>query len=157
MPGDATPPTAAEAQAMALRYLGRREYALAELARKLRQRGVDEATADAVVADLADQNLVSDTRYAETWARHRVQKGYGPARIRAELRQKGVSDAEAAAALEPFEEDWYGLAQAWAERRHRGALDQKARARLYRAGMNRGFTHDQVMRAIDALRRHAPA
>jgi regulatory protein len=152
MAGDATPPTAADAQAMALRYLGRREYALEELRRKLLQRGVADELAEAVVAELAEQNLVSDERYAEAWARHRVQKGYGPARIRAELRGRGVDDGTIAAALTPFDEQWHELARAWAERRHRGALDEKARARLYRAGMNRGFSHDQVMRAIDHLR-----
>lgn len=156
MAGDATSPTAADAQAMALRYLGRREYALEELRRKLIQRGVDGDTADIVVSELADQNLVSDERYAEAWARHRVMKGYGPARIRAELRQRGVGDALIAEALAPFDEEWHDLALAWARRKHRGDLDEKARARLYRAGTNRGFSHDQVMRAIDTLRRDTP-
>lgn len=138
---------------MALRYLSRREYACEELRRKLQQRGVPSETAEAVVDDLAAQNLVSDARFAEAWARVRVQKGYGPMRIRADLRQKGVGDAFISEALSTFEEGWYEQALQWATRRHRGELDEKARARLYRAGMNRGFSHDQVMRAIDVLRR----
>ena len=95
---------------------------------------------------------MSDARYAEARTRERVGKGYGPARIRAELRARGVSDSDSAAALAPFEDQWYDIARAWAERRHNGDLDEKARARLYRAGMNRGFSHDHVMRAIDHLR-----
>jgi regulatory protein len=137
---------------MALRYLGRREYAVAELETKLRQRGVETETLEEVMAFLLEHDLVSDGRYAEAWVRVRVQKGFGPARIRAELRRKGVSDPLIAGALEPHEAEWYDRALAWAERKHRGELDEKARARLYRGGMNRGFTHDQVMRAIDALR-----
>ncbi len=137
---------------MALRYLGRREYAVAELESKLRQRGVETETLGEVMVFLLDHDLVSDERYAEAWTRMRVRKGYGPARIRAELRRKAVSDGLIAAALAPYDTDWYDLALAWAERKHRGELDEKARARLYRGGMNRGFTHDQVMRAIDALR-----
>ncbi len=137
---------------MALRYLGRREYAVEELRRKLVQRGVAPETADAVLSDLSEQNLVSDERYAEAWARQRVMKGYGPARIRAELRHKGVANALAEATLEAACDDWHALAREWAVGRHRGELDEKARARLYRAGMNRGFSHDQVMRAIDHLR-----
>lgn len=138
---------------MALRYLGRREHSVTELEGKLRQRGVETDTLEDVMAFLLDHDLVSDERYAEAWARTRAQKGYGPARIRAELRRKGVSDALIAQCLEPFEDAWYDEAQRWVERKHRGELDEKARARLYRGGMNRGFTHDQVMRAIDALRR----
>ena len=137
---------------MALRYLSRREYACEELRRKLEQRGVEGSTAEAVVIDLAEQNLVSDERFAESWARVRVQKGYGPMRIRADLRQKGVSDTVIAGVLTNHEDGWYDLALDWARRKHRGEFDEKARARLYRAGMNRGFSHDQVMRAIDALR-----
>jgi len=152
MSSEATEPTSADARAMALRYLGRREYACRELARKLSQRGVPSDTAEAVVAELAAENLVSDARYAEARARERVGKGYGPARIRAELRSRGVPDSDTEAALAPFDDQWHELARAWAARRHRGELDEKARARLYRAGMNRGFSHDHVMRAIDHLR-----
>lgn len=155
MAGDATPPTAADAQAMALRYLSRREYACEELRRKLLQRGVEDDVASEVVHDLAEQNLVSDARFAEAWTRVRVQKGFGPRRIRADLRQKGVPDALIAEALAAFDETWFDEALTWARRKHRGELDEKARARLYRSGTNRGFSHDHVMRAIDALRREA--
>ena len=140
---------------MALRYLGRREHSIAELESKLRQRGVEPETLEDVMAFLLDHDLVSDERYAEAWVRLRVQKGFGPARIRAELRRKGVSDALIAQSLEGYADDWYDKALRWAERKHRGELDEKARARLYRGGMNRGFSHDQVMRAIDALRKTA--
>lgn len=137
---------------MALRYLGRREYALEELRRKLVQRGVAEDTAASVVADLADQGYVSDERFVEAMIRQRTRKGYGPARIRAELRGKGVDATIVDRALGAFEADWYERALSWARGRQRGPLDEKARARLYRAGTNRGFSHDQVMRAIDRLR-----
>ncbi len=137
---------------MAVRYLGRREHSVAELESKLRQRGVENGALEETMAFLLEHDLVSDERYAEAWTRVRVQKGFGPARIRAELRRKGVSDALIAQSLEPFDDTWYDEALRWAERKHRGELDEKARARLYRGGMNRGFTHDQVMRAIDALR-----
>ncbi len=143
---------------MAIGYLGRREYAAMELQRKLSLRGVDAAIAETVVAELVAENLVSDRRYAEAWVRQRVQKGYGPSRIRGELRQRGVDESLAAEVLaeaagdDEAEMDWHQQAREWAERRHRGVLDEKARARLYRAGLNRGFSHDQVMRAIDHLR-----
>ena len=138
---------------MALRYLGRREYAGQELVRKLQQLGVESETAEAVLEELQELGLQSDTRFAESFSRQRVMAGYGRARIRSELRHRGVNDALVSKALAPFDDDWYELAQAWASRKARGELDEKARARLYRGGMNRGFSHDQIMRAIDALRR----
>lgn len=142
---------------MALRYLGRREYALEELRRKLVRRGVGEDVAASVVAELADQGYVSDERFAEAMIRQRTGRGYGPARIRAELRGKGVDATIVDRALGAFEADWYERALSWARGWTRGGargpLDEKARARLYRAGTNRGFSHDQVMQAIDRMRR----
>jgi len=144
--------TAADVMAMAMRFLGRREHAQRELLTKLKQRKVDEDLALEAIAGLAEQNLQSDQRFAESHARQRVARGYGMARIRAELRNKGIDDAMIAETLAPFDDDWYELAQQWVARKHRGELDEPARARLYRGGMNRGFTHDQIMRGIDALR-----
>jgi regulatory protein len=160
MAGDATSPTAADAMTMALRYLGRREYALDELRRKLVSRGIDADIAGHVITDLADQGYVSDERYAEARVRQRMRKGYGPARIRAELREKGVSADVADRALGEFEADWYERAfrwaRHWARGREPGLLDERTRARLYRAGTNRGFSHDQVMQALDRLRSETP-
>ena len=147
MAGDASKTTAADAQAMALRYLSRREYACAELTRKLQQRGIAADLAEQVVGDLAEQNLISDERFAKALVRGRVRKGFGPLRIRADLRQKGVPDALIAESLGAFDKAWYDEALAWTRRKHRGDLDEKARARLYRSGTNRGFSHDHVMRA----------
>jgi len=152
MAGDATELSANDVMAMAMRYLGRREHARLELLRKLSQRGVDENLANAVIDDLAEQNLQSEERYAESHTRQRVSKCFGLNRIRMELRGKGIDDALVATVLEPYANDWYDLARDWATRKHRGELNEKARARLYRGGMNRGFTHDQIMRAIDHLR-----
>ena len=138
---------------MALRYLGRREYAGQELVRKLQQRGVESDTAEVVLEELQQLGLQSDSRFAESFSRQRVMAGYGPARIRSELRHRGVNDTLVSEALAPFEDDWYELARDWVRRKVRGELDEKTRARIYRGGMNRGFSHDQIMRAIDAMRR----
>ncbi len=135
-----------------MRYLARREYTRQELFRKLVARKVDEVTADDAVASLAEEGLVSDERFAEVFTRHRVERLYGPLRIRMELGRKGVDSDLAAAALAPFDDGWHDRAAEWVNRNWRGELDQRERARLYRGGTRRGFTHDQVMRAIDSLR-----
>ena len=148
----ASTPDLNEAQAIALRYLGRREYAAVELVRKLQQRDIEEATAWQAIEALQAAGLQSDTRFAEAFVRQRVGSFNGPIKIRAQLRQRGLGDALIEQALGEQDTDWHALAADWAARKHRGALDEKQRARLYRGGRSRGFSHDQIMRAIDRLR-----
>ena len=147
------PPTESEASEMAMRYLARRDYSCLELSRKLGQRGVAEELADSVVQRLSEAGLVSDERFAEIFTRTRVKQCLrSDADPRRTARQKGVSDPLIAAAMEPFEDNWHESARDWVVRRHRGVLDRKAQARLYRGGTQRGFSHDQIMRAIEWLR-----
>lgn len=142
----------AEVREIAMRYLARREYTRQELFQKLERRGIDEVSADDAVASLAEDGLVSDERFTEVFVRQRVERLYGPLRIRQELHRKGVDRALADAALGSFEGDhWYAQAVQWVSGNWRGELDQRERARLYRGGIRRGFTHDQVMRAIESL------
>lgn len=136
---------------VALRYLARRDYGEAELARKLTQRGAQAGTAREVVAELAAEGLVDDERFAELFARQRVERHYGPLRIRAELRSRGVEDEVASGALEPYREHFEQAALDWLRQRRRGALDHGEKGRLYRSGMQRGFSHDHLMRALDRL------
>lgn len=149
---DKGPISVSDANEMALRYLARRDYGCQELVRKLCQRGVEAGIAEQVVERLGENNLVSDERFAEAVARYRANNRYGPLRIRSELRHKGVDDCWIDQALEPFAEQWHESAWEWVSRRHRGELDRKAQARLYRSGLQRGFSHDHVMRAIERLR-----
>lgn len=143
--------TVADARAYAYRYLGAREHSCQELRDKLQRRGVPQDIAYMAVDELAEEGLVSDRRYAESFTRSRVERHQGPFKIRAELRKRGVPDDLAEQALAAHESDWRELALQWARKRLRGRLDQKEKARLYRGGCNRGFSHEQMMRVIEAL------
>lgn len=143
--------TEAEVHEIAVRYLTRREYGIEELRQKLIQRGSQEAIAEKVVAALADENLVSDQRFTEMYVRTRMRHLFGPLKIRGELRARGISDFLIAAAM-PMEQDtWFDAATHWAERRVHGELDYAGRAKIYRALMNRGFTHEQANVVLDRL------
>jgi len=148
---EAGQPSAAEARGFALAYLARREHSCAELSRKLQQRGVDGATAAGVVEELAGEGLISDRRYAEVFVRQRIRRLYGPLRIRADLQTRGVAAAIIDENLPGDDELWLESALEWIGRRARRHLDRKERARLYRSACNRGFTHQQAMRALDRL------
>ena len=82
---DLTDPARARGKALAL--LARREYGVEELARRLAAKGVDPALAGEVVGALAEDGLASDRRFAESYARSRLDRGLGPLAIERDPRQ----------------------------------------------------------------------
>ena len=143
--------TESEVRDIALRYLGRREYAVQELRQKLLQRGADSALTDTVITELVEQDLLSDERFTEMYVRMRVRLLFGPLKIRAELRGRGISDHLAAQYMPADQETWFDSASHWAEKKCRGELDYATRAKIYRSLMNRGFTHEQANIALDRV------
>ena len=144
--------TEAEVRDIALRYLGRREYGLEELRRKLLQRGAEPGITDQVVDDLAASDLVSDQRFTEMYVRTRIRHLFGPLKIRGELRSRGIADKLISEAMPTQNDVWFDAATQWAYKRHQGDLDFAARAKIYRSLMNRGFTNEQVNFALDGLK-----
>ena len=140
-------------RAFAYRLLGRREYSEFELDQRLQRKWPEAepgAIADLIQA-LVAENLLSDVRFAESWLRTAVQRNQGPLKIRAALRGKGVDDVVISAEIGRRSGQWTGLAADWLQRQHPEPLDFKGRRKFYRRLLNRGFTHDQAM---DALNRH---
>lgn len=130
----------------ALRLLARREHSRVELVRKLTHKGWPEPLVEQVVDELAEMNLQSDERYAESYVRQRVSKAYGPVRIRAELAERGIERDQAARAMAAESPDWFALAADWYERRYgpEPPADMKEKSRRQQALTRRGFTHEQV-------------
>jgi len=134
--------TPADIRLTAMNLLARREHSLKELRQKLRRRFADEQLIDHELARLAQENLQSDTRFAESFARQRAGRGYGPLRVRQEMRERGLSDSAIATAFEVADIDWYTLA---AEVYHKkfglaAARDIKEKARRVRFLQYRGFS-----------------
>jgi regulatory protein len=148
-------PSANQLRAYAYRLLGRREYSVFELRQRLLQKWGDDSDLEVLVEDLlealVDENLLSDERFVESFARSRVARCQGPLKIRAALRQKGVDDRLVAAELDARSGTWGDLAAEWLGRQHAGPVDFDTRKKLYRRLANRGFTHDQAMDAIDRV------
>lgn len=145
--------SAGELRAYAYRLLGRREYSAFELEQRLRLKwtGLEPGAIEALLEALAAENLLSDERFTESLARSLVQRQQGPLKIRAALRAKGVSDALIARELERYTGQWVDLAAHWLARQHSGPLDFAARQKYYRRLVNRGFTHDQAMDALNQV------
>ncbi|MGZ4998616.1 MAG: regulatory protein RecX, partial [Methylobacter sp.] len=84
-------PVAKEVEEICLRLLARREHSKKELLNKLALRGFSRDDAQPVIDELAEQGWQDDLRYAENYARFRIQKGYGPIRVKQELKQNGIA------------------------------------------------------------------
>ncbi len=89
-----------------LNLLSRREHSQKELLDKLKLRGMNLDQARQVIEKLAQQGWQSDSRFAESFIRQRIKKGYGANRIAYELQQKGVADFDIEAVLADMELDW---------------------------------------------------
>ncbi len=73
-------------------FLTRREHSQQELLDKLEIKGFNRGEIQEVVNDLAEQGWQSDCRFAESYARFRIKKGFGPIRISYELLQRGIEN-----------------------------------------------------------------
>lgn len=151
------PASAADLRAFAMRLLARREYGVRELEQRLckKFRGQEDIQqlANEVAEALVEEGALSDQRYIKAFVRSRRQRSQGPLKIRAELQQKQVSQTLLEQLIseltEQDSEAWVNLAAKWLARQHPEELDFPGRARFYRRMVNRGFSHEQAMAALD--------
>ena len=129
-----------------LRYLMRREHSYQELLDKVATKGFNRQDITSVVDQLAEQGLQSDARFAESYARSRVHKGFGPLRIKAELRQRGVSDCCFEMAVEDIAGSWEALLDEVYVKKYGidGVLDIKEQLRRSRFLQQRGFPSEMI-------------
>jgi regulatory protein len=144
---------AKEIKEVCLRLLARREHSQKELLNKLALRGFDRDDAVTVIAELAQQGWQNDLRYAESYARHRIQKGYGPVRVAYELRQNGI----AAFDLEDYAQKEAGgwmelLEQVYTKKyAHDLVLARNEWAKRSRFLLHRGFSGEMISALFDHL------
>ncbi|MDQ2639052.1 MAG: recombination regulator RecX [Pseudomonadota bacterium] len=144
---------AADPQAVrsgALALLGRREYASGEIAEALTRKGYAAAIVTEVVAELAAERLLDDSRYAEGLVRQLAGRGQGPGRIRQELQEAGISAALISQVLDSGH-DWHALAREVRLRKF-GATPPAGwpeRARQMRFLQYRGFSNDHIGSCLD--------
>jgi regulatory protein len=144
-------------RAAALRLVARREYSTGEATAALVRKGYDATIVAATVAELQEERLLDDMRYAESLVRMLTGRGQGPQRVRHALNDAGLSLETVAAALDTAP-DWKLLA-ADVRRRKFGARvpkDWPARARQMRFLQYRGFSKDHIASALGSSGADAP-
>ncbi len=92
-----------------IKNLTRREYSQQELLFKLSQQGFDQTISQAVIDELAEQGWQSDMRFAESYTRYRIKKGYGPVKIAYELQQRGVEKFDLDPVMFELADSWFDL------------------------------------------------
>jgi regulatory protein len=156
MPDDAPP--LARAKALALRLLASRARTEAQVRARLAKAELS-AEGDAVVSWLRGLGYLDDAAYARARARALVAPGrLGPRLAERRLRAAGIAGPDARAAIGAALAESAGegaeiaLCRALAERRARGAaldaLDDRARRRLARFLLGRGFAGPVVARVL---------
>lgn len=134
----------------AMDLLARREHGRVELTRKLRQRGAAQELIDSALDRLAEEGLLSETRYLDSFVGSKARSGFGPLRIREELAQRGLPRAAIEQALAAADVDWSAqLRELW-QRKFAGELpvDARERAKQGRFLAYRGFSQEQIGRLL---------
>lgn len=163
--GDLDPPGDPDtlAKTICLRLLTVQARSRAELAGRLRDKGIPDDSAERVLDRLAVAGLVDDQAFAESFvtAKHR-DRGLGRSALRAELQRKGVDRAVAERAVADIDDD--------AEARRAAELvakkldsamfagPQAARRRLVGMLARRGYAPSVAARVVgEALRGYVDA
>lgn len=134
----------------AMDLLARREHGRVELTRKLRKRGAPDDLIEPALDRLAEEGLLSEARYLESFVSYRARAGYGPMRIREELAQRGLPRADIEQALRDSAIDWRELlADTW-RRKFAGVLPRDARERAQQGRFlsYRGYSLDMIGRLL---------
>jgi len=114
------------------------------------QRGCEEQAAAGIVAALAAEGLVSDERFVEALLHVRRVRGYGPLYIRRELEEKGIERSTIERWLDVGSHDWVEDVKRVNKKKFGGKQPASLaeRAKQTRFLQSRGFTHEQIRRAL---------
>ena len=135
----------------AVRLLVNREHGRHELEQKLLQRELPSGLIDSVLDQLAEEGLQCDVRFAESYTRMRVDRGYGANKVRADLQARRLEQSVIENAITDSGTDWHGVAGSALAKKFGGnsVVDMKTRAKMQRYLYQRGFSQEDIRSAID--------
>lgn len=140
------------AKERAIRLLSMRDHSAFEVKQKLKSESFQEASIARVMDYLHDYGLIDDARMLSSLLERELVRGVGINKVKMKLKIKGFSDDEIDTAFNALElEDYDSIAseQAAKHLKRFDLNDRKSRDKAYRMLRNKGFTHEQTVRAID--------
>ncbi len=133
----------------AVRMLSSREHGSNELRKKLLAKESDEELVEQVIAALKKQKYLDDWRYVESYCMSRINRGYGPTKIRYELKQKGIKGSMLDAVLAEIDRDLWqqAIIKQIAKKVTDAELSFPDKMKLFRSLASRGFEQQQIQNA----------
>lgn len=132
-----------------LYLLSKRDYSKQELRRKLSQKEYTDEEIEQAIEKAQAHNWQSDERFCSAFIRYRSLQGIGPRRLKQELRLKGIEDWLISQELENAEIDWFKLAEQVFEKKTPTHWDIKAKQKMWRFMLSRGFNNDHFSHLMD--------
>lgn len=141
----------------AVGLLARREHSEFELRQKLVSREFQGDDINSAIERLLEKDYLSDSRFAMSTCRYRVNRGYGWRYIANELKQKGVCLIIIQQLQKNCEIDWYlqvelAYNKRFGERQEKDPKRaQKEQAKQIRFLQYRGFSHDEIFSVVNTF------
>lgn len=144
---------AVEIKQFCIRLLAFREHSQKELLTKSLAKGFEKDDILAVIEEVTQQGWQSNSRYAESYARYRIQKGYGPLWITYELKNKGVDDFNLDEVVLKTAGSWMNLLEQVYIKKYGcdSLLDRKEWAKRSRFLLHRGFSGAMISSLFEHL------
>ncbi len=133
--------------------LARRRYTISEFRGKLEKKFPEEPEAATEIVDIfLDKKYLDDNEYTRLYIREQLnRKPQGLRLIKQKLRQKGINETTLSGAFQEqlFDEDEL-IQQALAKKNQtlKTATAQEAKQKLFRFLVSRGFSYENIMRAL---------
>jgi regulatory protein len=129
------------ARTLAVRWLARRDLSRAELALRLRRRGIEEPEIDRALDELASLGYLSDARYANAVVAQRKGR-YGKRAIAHALAERGIGGDDATKALAQLAgtDELADALALWKRRFGQAPADDREKARQVRFLQARGYS-----------------
>jgi len=129
-----------------LQLLTRREYTRLELRVKLTAKGFEHSPIEAIIDELVTSGWQSDQRFAESYSRYRIKKGFGPIKIKYELQQRGIDKFDLEPVVMELAESWDKLIDQVYQKKYTDPLipNAKTQAKRSRFLLQRGFSSEMI-------------
>ncbi len=138
---------------LCFKLLANREHSKKELLNKLLVKGFEHGMSVKVIDDMAQAGWQSDLRFAESYSRYRIQKGYGPVYINYELKKQGINQFDLEPIVISTVSSWLELAEKVYLKKYddQVCLDRNEWAKRSRFLMQRGFSNTIISTLFEHL------
>lgn len=140
---------------IALNFLSYSDRFSKELVQRLKRNGFAKEEIDETIEKLKKYGYVDDSKTAREFIRSKIEKGWGPERIKFELVRRGISEEEAENLVKEIfgEIDEEGLIMEVAKKFLRVKKGEKVLEKLKGFLFRKGFSYDKIINVIEKIER----